>query len=76
MNVQMKMVDVIICVLMNMVLTTVSVVMDIHLHLIHTFAWVRVLHSYKMYFRDYVLKKWQQYNFFCVLCLVFPCLDM
>ena len=73
MNVQMKMVDVIICVLMNMVLTTVSVVMDIHLHLIHTFAWVRVLHSY---FMDYVLKKWQQYNFFCVLCLVFPCLDM
>ena len=47
MNVQMKMVDVIIRVLMNMVLTTVSVVMDIHLHLIYIFAWVRVLCSYK-----------------------------
>ena len=56
MNVQMRMVDVIICVLMNMVLTTVSVVMDIHLQLIHIFAWVRVLRSCQIFFMDYVLK--------------------
>ena len=41
MSVQMKMLGAIICVLMNMDLTTVSVVMVTHWHLMHICVWVR-----------------------------------
>ena len=41
MSVQMKMLGVIICVLMNMDLTTVSVMMVTHWHLMHICVWVR-----------------------------------